>query len=88
MAKPPKRSPLTPLQIAGLLAFSVVVGYPSWTGVGRAMWGGSTSSSVTFLSLLGLLAAVTAVLIVVLDGAHQPVKSLKNDVQHRRDNSS
>jgi len=88
MAKPPKRSPLTPLQIAGLLAFSVVVGYPSWTGVGGAMWGASPSSSFTLLSLLGLLAALTAVLIVVLDGAHRPVKSPKNEVPHRRGNSS
>jgi hypothetical protein len=86
MAKTAKR-PLTPLQVTGLLAFSVVVGYPSWLGVSKAMWGGS-SNSIAMLSLLGLLAAVTAVLIVVSDGAHQSVKSLKNEAPRRRDNSS
>jgi hypothetical protein len=86
-AKRPPLPPLPPLQIVGLLAFSIVVGYPAWIGLGNEMWGASSSSSGTLLFLLRLLAAVAALLIAVSDGFHQPVKSLKDDMPHRRDDS-
>jgi hypothetical protein len=49
-------------QAVALLAFSLVVGYPSSIGLGRAMWGISGSPYVNLLSLLGFFAAAAAFL--------------------------